>query len=578
MLTRQGSLHPSPTYMLRTLTGGLLLIAAASAAATGPTGVVWFGRADVPSAAYSPLLSALRAEVPNLVITAAGTDPAAAVLALREKHNATTVVVVSHSMEAEAGVAAQAFTAARAADLKIDKLVLLAGFLQRNARPGLAGCASLAKVGPTRSLHHPLGYLKDGAHDCSHEAGGVAFSVPVLTVGGEIDGVVRVGRLAEAAYTQRNNSGAFPVVVVENMTHSALLANGTFVAGDVPASAAAGCDAAAARASVAAAFGAFLRGEDEVLAGLRAKTGALVAPLVAAFVEQEGSWWFTAGTDDEHGQSPWAAAAQRKMAAPLPAGWQWASNDYHSSSSNAFHLLSDEDKIPPYYRGKHRADVEIVSAVNKTLRSSTVAQLRYVEVSVTQAGVGLNGNAIIREEKCHVLADSQKKTKSTAATAAAAGGFLGGVGGGDVGKAYVSAIEIGTKMASRQLVFNKTSEADGGPPAPDSLDDGDRCAAINKQAYEWALGVASPAARQRHEQHGVAMRMVKDEQPFPPAGPWWIWNYLQYKGNSDNRTLDVASWYAFYSTSGLAYGAGNHYCKLLSPARAMEWIYTDSLK
>ena len=52
----------------------------------------------------------------------------------------------------------------------------------------------------------------------------------------------------------------------------------------------------------------FLRGED--LAGLRSQTEVLVAPLVTAFVEQEGSWWFTAGTDDEHGQSAWVRYAQ----------------------------------------------------------------------------------------------------------------------------------------------------------------------------------------------------------------------------------------------------------------------------
>ena len=137
-----------------------------------------------------------------------------------------------------------------------------------------------------------------------------------------------------------------------------------------------------------------------------------------------------------------------------------------------------------------------------------MAQLRYVEVSVSQSGIGLDGYAIIKEEKCHVLADAPHGIQ-TAAAAAASGltGFLGGSGGGDVGKAYVSAIEIGTKMASRQLVFNKTSAADGGPPAPDSLDDGDRCASINAQAYAWALGAASPAARQRHEQHGMYGRL-----------------------------------------------------------------------
>ena len=66
------------------------------------------------------------------------------------------------------------------------------------------------------------------AHDCSHEAGAVAFPVPVLTVGGEPDGVVRIGRVAEAVHTQRNET-RLPVVVVGNMTHSTLLAN-VFVA------------------------------------------------------------------------------------------------------------------------------------------------------------------------------------------------------------------------------------------------------------------------------------------------------------------------------------------------------------
>ena len=66
------------------------------------------------------------------------------------------------------------------------------------------------------------------AHDCSREAGTVVFPVPVLTVGGELDGVVRIGRVAEAVHTQRNDT-RLPVVVVENMTHSTLLAN-VFVA------------------------------------------------------------------------------------------------------------------------------------------------------------------------------------------------------------------------------------------------------------------------------------------------------------------------------------------------------------
>ena len=533
---------------------------ATSRHADGTVGLVWFGRTDIPAAEYAPLLAALAAQLPaGLVTELAGTDPEAAVRALREK-NVATVVVASHSMESKAGVAAQNFAFSRATGLNISSLVLLSGFLQRKQRPGLVKCASLASIKPQRSLHYPLGHLDDGVHDCSREMTSVAFPVPVLTVGGELDGLVRIGRIAEAAYTQRTVSDRLPVVLIEGMTHSAVLAKAT-IPGDVPA-VIAQADRSAMRANVAKAFGDFVTANKGNIAKLRAQTHTLLTPLVEALVEQEGSWWLTGGLDDEHGSSKWAAQAQRMMLEPLPEGWGWA--DGLASSTNAFHLLSDEGKIPPYYRHKHRANVTITSLPGKTLASSTVAQLRYVKVTVTQAGIGLDGYAIIEEEKCHVLAGEDKsKTR---------GGFLGGEG--DVGKEYVSAIEIGTKMASRQLVFNIT-----GFPAPDSLDDGDRCAAINKQAYEWALQTASPAARQRHRQYGVPLRMSADLKPFPPAGPWWIWNYLEFTTNTTaETTLDVASYYAFYSTSGLAYGAGNHYCKLLSPARAMEWIYTDSLK
>lgn len=52
--------------------------------------------------------------------------------------------------------------------------------------------------------------------------------------------------------------------------------------------------------------------------------------------------------------------------------------------------------IPPYYRPKHRPNLTKDGGV---LRSLTVAQLRYVELSVLQVAAGLNGWAVIKEEK-----------------------------------------------------------------------------------------------------------------------------------------------------------------------------------
>jgi hypothetical protein len=265
---------------------------------------------------------------------------------------------------------------------------------------------------------------------------------------------------------------------------------------------------------------------------------AFFQPFVDMFVQQEGSWWWT-GQSDERGSSPWAAQAQRLMAEPMPEGF----DDW--DVANEFHLLSDEESIPPYYREKHRPEISVDGF---KIRSSSVTQLRYTKLSVTETQAGLNGYAIIKEETSALLNNLA-----------------------DDGDDYVSAIEIATKLASRQLVYNRT-----GADAPESLDDGVRCKFINDAAYNLAMRSASDAARSRFEKSGRPLVNVADVKPFPPAGPWWIWNYLTYNDKGDR--MEVSSYYAFYSLSASDYGAGNHYCKLLSPARALEWIYTDGLR
>jgi hypothetical protein len=150
------------------------------------------------------------------------------------------------------------------------------------------------------------------------------------------------------------------------------------------------------------------------------------------------------------------------------------------------------------------------------------------------------------------------------------GGVLNSVA--DDGADFTSAIEIATKMASRQFVFLT------GTAAPSSLDDGNRCQAINEAAWSLALSTASPAARARFAAWpGRPLRPVADKTPTPNGGPWFIWNYLQFVDAGGDH-VKVQSWSSFTPLDGLAYGAGTHYCKLLSPARALEWIYTDGLR
>ena len=63
------------------------------------------------------------------------------------------------------------------------------------------------------------------------------------------------------------------------------------------------------------------------------------------------------------------------------------------------------------------------------------------------------------------------------------------------------------------------------------------------------------------------------------AGPLWIWHYLGYTDNEDQTETVVNSPMMRTPVDYLVQSAaGFHYCKVLSPFRAMEWIYFDSLK
>jgi hypothetical protein len=210
---------------------------------------------------------------------------------------------------------------------------------------------------PKKSLSCPLGCLVDGVHDC-YGANKLSFPVPTLTISGELDGVVRLARLAEAHYTQSSLPAAdFPVVVVAGMNHAALLGSAGLPAAVSGTDLRAEISGAAAIKAVADSVAAFVQvhassatvtgsSVSEItttgartLARLHETSGALVDAAVVSLVKQEGNWFLT-GHDDEHGGSAWAGAAQEMMAGELPASYSW-------STSNEFRLLSDEDKIPP---------------------------------------------------------------------------------------------------------------------------------------------------------------------------------------------------------------------------------------
>ncbi len=106
------------------------------------------------------------------------------------------------------------------------------------------------------------------------------------------------------------------------------------------------------------------------------------------------------------------------------------------------------------------------------------------------------------------------------------------------------------------------------------------CSKLNAQTIKWALAKAPERVRNRYLDHGVKLVAGRDIEHN--NGPAWIWSYLEYnleeqsEGNMqrvlDSHTMKTALDHPIPASDG------KHYCKLLSPAKAMDWIYTDALR
>eukprot|EP00656_Telonema_subtile_P021149 TRINITY_DN2218_c0_g1_i1.p1 TRINITY_DN2218_c0_g1~~TRINITY_DN2218_c0_g1_i1.p1 ORF type:complete len:497 (-),score=100.11 TRINITY_DN2218_c0_g1_i1:145-1635(-) len=144
----------------------------------------------------------------------------------------------------------------------------------------------------------------------------------------------------------------------------------------------------------------------------------------------------------------------------------------------------------------------------------------------------------------------------------------------------VSAFELKSKMKSREAVW----EAAGFGPQDDSKTDKNNsmCKVVNQAAYDWALAHADPSVKAQFLQHGEPFVIVDDKPaPIGVTGPSWIKDELVY--TRTGGTVQVQSWQFVVKNTNQGsvpwfFPVGMHYCKLLSPARAMEWIYTDGLR
>lgn len=153
----------------------------------------------------------------------------------------------------------------------------------------------------------------------------------------------------------------------------------------------------------------------------------------------------------------------------------------------------------------------------------------------------------------------------------------------DAGFSPISASEIGSKMFSRQcsLVYGAKQKKEDTPLSIDT--EGNICVEINKQALAWALGKSAKQTLSRFNEFGQKINFVDDK--YFVNGFSWTYSVLKWEENKDSGDFDVRSFtmvtdidakpIPIFAPDGLdCY----HYCKLLSPARAIEWIYVDGLR
>ena len=141
-----------------------------------------------------------------------------------------------------------------------------------------------------------------------------------------------------------------------------------------------------------------------------------------------------------------------------------------------------------------------------------------------------------------------------------------------------SAQEIRCKMSSRQAImeaagmknvdFNKTDKS--------SI-----CKVINQASYSYALNITGERTLERFKKLGQELLFGDDLGPYN-AGPLWIWDPLKYEtitGSNGRKVQEIRSPMMRTPTNyPIKLSAGFHYCKLLSPARAIEWIYVNGLR
>lgn len=360
------------------------------------------------------------------------------------------------------------------------------------------------------------------------------YEVPTLTIGGTKDGLLRISRVAESYWHQYTNidstqADMFPILALEGASHASFMDSTIMTSyvtdNDLKADISEEQGHSEAAKGIVGLFDSVLKSTSFD----QSDTKAVLKPLVDAMVLENSynmkdpcyASTLVNPADDPKclSGSPWSEQAQYIMAGELPEG-----KKAKITTTDNFH------------------------------RVYTVTPVHLPQI---------NNKCESTEGECDL--DSYTVTENIYAE----------IIDFDTGKSVIAATEQKAKLMSRQSFQIAAGNADADFHETDEV--GNRCADINQASLDWALEHAGADAKKRYEALGKKIVIGDDMGPYN-AGPLWIWKYLDWKDNADKTETTVRSpMMRTPATYPIGAAANFHYCKLLSPFRAMEWIYIDSL-
>jgi len=346
----------------------------------------------------------------------------------------------------------------------------------------------------------------------------LTFTAPTLSVCAELNfGQARPSRFAEAVY--RQPEATHPVVVIEGMNHGQFFTGGSFddLKPEITHE-----EAQLTQARIVADWlSKELRlGSGRLLASEVAKAKEFLRPFIAAG-ELEGSRSFNA--PNQVGTPGWVCP---RGVCEAGSGWiaecqaYIAGKDVIDRGASVVNNFAD---LFPFAGGDREGRKPFISG--QSLQA-------YVMASNNNGDLGDRAGADFTK-------DSSPFTT------------------GELLAKFVSRQNAGRSLLGRDLEL-----------------DGDLCADLNAQAYDYALRNAGAKTRQRFEAHG--QKLAFDATKYHGAGPLWVYAKMSWKEQSDGK-MHLKS-QGLLTKVGSSEIDGNHYCKLLSPSRAMEWIYLDGLE